>query len=285
MADNEARRFLVIGLPDMGKTTFLAALWHVVESKEIASALQLVNVEGNREYIGKLREKWIACEALGRTAQGQVSVIQMRLRAAADGTEANLALPDVSGETFRTQLRDRAWTPEYAQLAAGVAGALVFIHPDEVTEPVRIEEAAPLAAAIAPEGTVEGAGAAKAWTHDDIPTQVNIVELLQFHRARTPGPFSVGIVVSAWDLVAAQGKTPTEWLDATLPLLGQFLRSNVDELPFKVFGVSAQGGELNAVDQLMAAAKPSERIQVADDREISHDITRPISWLLKTQAN
>lgn len=285
MAGDNARRFLAIGLPSMGKTTFLAALWHVVESRELDAALLLARLEGNSEYISKLREKWIACEELGRTAQGQVSVIQMRLRETSSGDEANLALPDISGETFRTQLRDRAWTAEYAQLSASISGALIFVHPSEVTEPVRIDEAEPLVAAIGQEAAAAAAVEVKPWTHDAIPTQVNVVELLQFHRARTRGPFCVGVVISAWDLVSGLGKTPSEWIESTMPLLGQFLRNNADEMPFKVFGVSAQGGDLAAVDSLTAVAKPSERIQVVDGLEISHDITRPIAWLLKARTN
>lgn len=281
MADNNERRFLVIGLPSMGKTTFLAALWHVVESQEVPGSLQLVRLEGNREYVGKLRDKWIACEALGRTALGQVSLIQMKLRENGAGLEADLSLPDISGETFKTQLRERAWTVEYGELAGGVTGALVFIHPSEIVEPVRIDEAAPLADAIG----AGDAGGGRAWSFDDIPTQVQIVELLQFHRGRVPKPFHVGIVISAWDLVSGQGKSPNEWLEATLPLLGQFLRSNAESLPAKVFGVSAQGGALDAADVLLAKNRPSERIKVLDGASESSDITKPITWLLKAQTN
>ena len=37
---------LVVGLPGSGKTTFLAALWHALESAEVSLALQLTEVHG-----------------------------------------------------------------------------------------------------------------------------------------------------------------------------------------------------------------------------------------------
>lgn len=281
MANKDGDRLIVLGLPAMGKTTFLAALWHVVESREVAGALELVKLEGNSEYISGLREKWLNCESLGRTTNGQISPVRMQLREPGGGLEAALTLPDISGETFRAHLVERSWTPEYAGLAAEASGALLFIHPNEITEPIRIDEAAPLAEAI---GAEENGGGGRPWSDADIPTQVQLIELIQFHQVRMERPLRLGIIISAWDLVETQGKSPTEWLDKTMPLLGQFLDSNADSLFVRIFGISAQGGKLEAADQLLAKGSPSQRIKVVDDGTSSNDITRPISWLLKART-
>lgn len=36
----------IIGMPNSGKTTFLAALWHLVTSGEVKSSLALDHLEG-----------------------------------------------------------------------------------------------------------------------------------------------------------------------------------------------------------------------------------------------
>ena len=41
-------RQLVVGLPGSGKTTFLAALWYLVVWGEVATALRLDRLHGNR---------------------------------------------------------------------------------------------------------------------------------------------------------------------------------------------------------------------------------------------
>ena len=65
-------------------------------------------------------------------------------------------------------------------------------------------------------------------------------------------------------------------------LLNQFLNSNVDIFIQRVFGVSARGGGTTDADvaRLIAFDRPSERVLVVDGAHRSHDLTRPVRWLL-----
>ena len=86
--------------------------------------------------------------------------------------------------------------------------------------------------------------------------------------------------MSAWDLVLSE-ELPIEWLAKELPLLNQFLINAHCRLDFRVYGVSAQGGQLpDDVDRLAAYSNTSDRIQVVLDGLPSHDITAPIRWAL-----
>lgn len=116
-----------------------------------------------------------------------------------------------------------------------------------------------------------------------VPTAVKLVELLQFLKERPfkARPLRVALVVSAWDLLADSQLTPVSWVDRHLPLLAQFLRSNEDGDPFRVYGISAQGGELSQAAELLKKRKPSERVQVVCEGYDGHDITTPIFWLLQ----
>jgi hypothetical protein len=83
------------------------------------------------------------------------------------------------------------------------------------------------------------------WSYDFAPTQIKLVELLQFVLSirKTATPVPIAVVVSAWDLI--KGPTlPISWIESHLPLLSQFLTSNADAIPSRVYGVSALGGDL-----------------------------------------
>lgn len=55
-----------MGLPGAGKTTFLAALWHTINSNSFAASLKLDKID-NGQYLAQLSQKWVDAEPLDRT--------------------------------------------------------------------------------------------------------------------------------------------------------------------------------------------------------------------------
>jgi hypothetical protein len=289
--DTEIRQ-IMMGLPEVGKTTFLAALWHLVESTEVSSALRLTRLEGVRDYLNKIRSDWMNCKPLERTLIGSEREVFMDLQNTTTGRATRLMIPDLSGESFRLQWEKREWTREYHQLASAASGVLLFVHPRKVIEPTPISpatkaleeillKAIPGVERTEPFKPTASDEPLTTWTPDKSPTQVQLVELLQFLLA---GPFSnrtfrLAIIVSAWDLLANQ-HSPKEWLSRRLPLFSQYVISNPDKFQYEVFGVSAQGGELVQSDTLLAKSRPSERIMVIVGDVVSHDITLPVQWVM-----
>jgi stage III sporulation protein SpoIIIAA len=58
MNASSASNQLIIGLPETGKTTFLAALWHVVTSEEVNESLRLERLHGDSKYLNEISAKW-----------------------------------------------------------------------------------------------------------------------------------------------------------------------------------------------------------------------------------
>ena len=55
------RKILMVGLPGAGKTTYLAALWYVVNHpEEIKEALTLYCLPKNSKYLNMITVAWIA---------------------------------------------------------------------------------------------------------------------------------------------------------------------------------------------------------------------------------
>jgi len=273
---------LMVGLPGAGKSTFLAAFWHVLHSDEVPGALKLAGVTGDRTYLNGLAEKWRRCEELGRTPIGGEEV-SMLVKNPGTSETTELFVPDMSGETFEVQWEARESSVDYAEKVAGVSGVLLFLHPDTTKETDSIATANDVLTAWAEEPAKDCAKTKtdpKPWQARHAPTQVKVVELLQFLTAHRDEPTRVAILISAWDLVGGKA-TAESWIGERLPLLSQYLKANAPTLPSRVYGLSAQGGDLGKdSDALFEHAAPSKRIRITGPEVTPHDITAPVKWLM-----
>jgi hypothetical protein len=293
-------RLLLVGLRGSGKTSYLAALWHLVEAGEMPTSLVNSQLQPDREHLNRIRDKWISFQEVGRTSLRSPEMVSLMLRDSGSGADINITVPDLSGELFRLQWANRRATRSYAEFAAESCGVLLLVHPAAVErspriplppipEPSSSPDAEPVLG-VCCDGTRTGLGAAKPkeWTPDLVPTQVEFVELLQFvtHLHSATERFRVALVVSAWDLVR-DPILPVSWVESHLPLLSQFLVANADTMPFRTYGVSALGGDLvKDLERLQKEAVPSHRIKVVENSLEPHgDLTAPIRFLLALDSD
>jgi hypothetical protein len=127
----------------------------------------------------------------------------------------------------------------------------------------------------------------KIWNPRDADAQVKIVDVLQSIAAfGDEKQWTLGIVISAWDVVRKQmgDITPEAWLNRECPLVSQFLKSSDHNFKIKVFGVSAQGGDPQAEgEKLRSFDAQSERVEVVYDGYKGHDLTRVLAWTMVQQ--
>ena len=292
----EISKHILIGLPSTGKTTFLAAFWHVVESTEIPGSLLLKELQGDWSHLNLVRDRWLRCEPMGRTAQSGDTMVSMRLTDPSLSMITEVLFPDMAGETFNLHWLDRRWSKDYDDLVREASGLLLFVHPQQVVDPTRIFEANELVDTLdgnkekddqpAKNGDSDDGSAEEdtvPWAADSATTQVKLVDFLQFfiHRKESRHIFKISVIISAWDLVTDQGQSPEEWLSSRMPFLAQFLRANSELLPSNVFGVSAQGGKYpDNAKTLLLKMRPSERIIVVGSGYSGNDVTMPVKWLM-----
>jgi len=216
MADQSV---VVIGLPASGKTTFLAALWHLITAREIETMLQFGGLgAGDASHLNAIAARWRDAKVQDRTAIAGNRLVSMNLL---DGssTAIRVMFPDMPGEAYRRMWEDRDCEPEIADvLRAG--GVLMFIHADTIRRPQWVVDEVAQSKALGlelPEGDSVG------WHPRLAPTQVQLVDLLQL--LRTPpldvGPRQLAIMLSAWDKASGEGMSPEAFLEAKLPLLAQ----------------------------------------------------------------
>lgn len=270
---------LICGLPSSGKTTFLAALWHLIFHKEIDSGLFFRSLPENREYLNQISDKWRRFIEIAHTPTSEFQEITLKLKDEKD--EIDLLMPDMSGESWKAIWTTRLCTEELSKWIKDDANIMLFLHADNIIPPIEIMDLNAMAA----EGDFSSEKEFKQWSPDNSPTQVILVDILQTLSMPPIGKRNrkLAVLVSAWDIAEDMGKSPVEYLEIHFPLLYQYLKYSNDFSEFKVYGVSAQGGDLKSPTDtkvLKAENIPSKRIRVVADDCIGHDLTLPIKWLM-----
>ncbi|MBP7876017.1 hypothetical protein KA012_03405 [Candidatus Woesebacteria bacterium] len=288
--------FVIMGLPASGKTTFLAALWHLIEANETDCCLKLDTFRGELSYLNLIADAWRTFKPVPRTSQVGDRNVTIQLRNRDTNLSCAAFFPDLAGEAFDRQVEDRRCRTEFIEDVAAEDGILFFISADIREDTLSITEFN----ARIPSGSVTDSSDVEAdtveerseiaptllreWEPKLLPTQVKIVQLLSdlIRPPFTSRSRRLAILISAWDLTHSMNLTPQDWLTANMPLVAQFLRANGDIFKHQVYGVSAQGDSLENDTAVDAAAEltPSRRIQIVSPGGDGHDLTEPLVWLM-----
>ena len=269
---------LLCGLPESGKSTFLGALAYLISSEEIDIPLRENGLPANREYIDKIADLWSSFQVIDRTRIEDFHDVEFLL--SDELGEFTLLAPDLSGETWESDVCDnRRCSEKLADHAKEATGILLFLHAENLKKPVPLNALIDDLGKEAKKETID----VQPWEpNKHLPTQSSAVDLLQL-LSQPPlggGKKRVSIILSAWDLVMEQNLTPDKYLEDTFPLLYQYLQAGFDYPEWKIFGISALGGDLDTDRQaLLEKDNASERIIVNDIG--NHDLSLPIRWALK----
>lgn len=301
MTSTAKSSFVVCGLPSSGKTTFLAALWHLVQSGEIETCLRLKSLDyAEYEYVNAIRDRWLQGLRQPRTV-GVAGTVGIDL-VDGDGNEVQVLFPDHSGETYDSMWVTRTCSKAVADYLKNRHGVLLFLRTKGTKQPVPLIDivvtAAEMQAALSESSTSDNEAApmlddqsGKAWTAEETPDQVKIVDILQLLSSRLSSPNAEKLVifVSAWDVVEGN-PSPAEFIEQELPLLHQYLTNAAHGFEIRIYGISAQGGEYveenyenerpQELLDLLDLENASARIKLVSDAEQTHDLTKPIAWLM-----
>jgi hypothetical protein len=297
------KAIVAMGLPESGKTTFLAALWHLLTNKKVLVRLSLEKLAAEEAtYLREIATRWAQAKKQERTFHSGNKTVKLTLKS--EGGEVfDLTFPDIAGEAFSQMWEMRECATAVAD-ALRATGVLLFIHVDKIKPPGWIADDAALAEGLcgapadaAPDAPAGALGEDQAdgtvkWKPESSPTQVQLVDMLRCLQAP---PLDVGtrklaVVLSAWDKVENDEVSPERFLELHLPLLHQYLAHGLTPgWSHRTFGVSAQGAEYDDVkgppsaeaDRMRDMEIPSQRIKVVVGDAILHDLTEPVNWLLE----
>jgi hypothetical protein len=193
-------------------------------------------------------------------------------------------MPDFSGEKWQSLWEEHEIDDDLMAELTGQESLVLFVQADKINVPISIlDEAEILSGNL--EAIVEQKSHAEKWEPGKhVPTQVILVDILRKIANLNRGkPLNnLAIVISAWDTVDNE-ITPEQFLKKELPLLAQYIDCKFDYEKVKVFGVSAQGGDITngaSKSSLLHKDCPSQRVLVSQGDNKYSDLTLILSWLL-----
>jgi Double-GTPase 1 len=292
---------LLVGGPETGKSNFLFRAWtHINSGKGL---IEKDGLPSDAEYLQSGSECQLRGTFAGHTSQEVQVISNIPIRLRSDPHKRGLlAVPDIDGEQIDRIYHARKWSDDWELLITQDTAYLFFVR---VNSPQTV---APLdwitchtlyggaPAAVTPPAT-PGSGAPNATEVTvETPTQVILVDWLQFIRHALHDKYPngsrprVGIVVTAWDSVPTdfQGG-PSEWIRENMPLLHQFCSTNDDVFDFSFFGSSIFAGDPAndpefAGELVHADPRTKGYIRYSQPNRESPDFTIPIAWALNWES-
>jgi hypothetical protein len=268
---------MLAGLPGSGKTTYLAALWHQVRTQTGSTRFTLQSEPDPRDYFYDIERQWLGLKKLERSVFAEPRAAQLPLLNR-EKEAIELDIPDIPGETYRHLWETGTLSPSVQDIAQSADGIILFLRADALVRVTLVEDEM-TERDTDKDATVE----VNPWTRAIAPTQAklcDLLETLESIRQRLP---RIAVAISAWDKAIDTDLEPDAWLEINTPLLWQFLASRGDAVAFEIFGVSAQGGDVDDPtirENLAAIDPPGERVTVWSDAGITKDIAEPLEWLL-----
>lgn len=272
---SETRTIAMLGLPRTGKSTYLGALWRLVQDPE-TSEMWEVDFRGDRSRINMLADNVSNGIEIERTEVDTEEGFEVEVGFSGDHS-VRLDIPDLSGEASRELVEERMWRKSLADTLGRADALMLFVHPDKIELPI------PANFTGADESEDEGDKANEVeFPVTDACTAAKLIELLEnvIELRSDLWPIRVAVTVSAWDRVDGN-RSPPDWLEERLPGVAGMMNCNPDQLHAAVFGVSAQGGRLpHEKDALLAKGGIGQRVFARDPGGKPVGLWDPLRWAL-----
>ena len=274
---------VVLGGPDSGKSNYIARLWTALREKkgELVEAVQPTDID----FVLEAADHLFQGQFIQRSEQTEERRdFEVTVGSRANGRQAKIVVPDISGELWRRAAVDLDVSPDLMELMRKASGALLFLREgsDQNVQPL--------------DWITAKKYLSKAKVVDDkgMPTQVMLCELIRFleltlARRADGGKPRLAVIVSAWDLVGEDvfGKGPVVYLEEEYPMLAGRL-DDLTTLDAQVFGLSVVGGNLDEVGFKKAFLDTgidghgwvAIREAGTGTWRMDPDLTKPVSWAI-----
>ena len=293
------RANLVLGLPASGKSTYIAALGHILLNQDVETELRL-ELSDDESHILSLQQRWLRYEVLKHTPTGAENWVTFHLISNLSEQKISLELPDFSGESLKNAIATGIYPEELAAALGESTGIFLFTNAAGKQDDILLNDLYGMLPAQPVHNQSDNANhpthhdasanntkhidTSKALTFDAtaMPEEPKLVQLLQTISDFSAKKRKLVVMVSAWDVVYASDSEarPVDWLRVNKPMLWQFLNHNTPLWETRIYGVSAQGGRIpEDTETLKKVSKASQRVKMIGYDAKLHDLTAPLAWL------
>jgi hypothetical protein len=210
-----ARSIIVLGMPSSGKTTYIAAMRHVLLSDETPTLLAMDKMSADEKHLNILQSHWLGLSPFQRTREKSESWVTLHVVNRLSKVGAQVEIPDLRGEIFERPAAFGTCQRQIAEALAEADGILLFTNAEKADDDLMISDYgdaddvdagidqssdASVGVSEQPDGAtaVESRGRAR-FRPDRMPEEAKLVELLQFanRRPRVRRRRRLSVIVSA----------------------------------------------------------------------------------------
>lgn len=266
-----SKKIIIAGLPNAGKTTYIAALNGLIR-KTGATTLTSNGVSKEQNYLNGCTGNWLCYTKVDHSTSEAPHFIDFPLKDTNSDATLTLELPDVKGKLFE-DIIGNDFDEELEKYCQGADGLLFFINEvDDIVLKSDVQEAVGKEKQAVDKKEEVVVGAAEM---TDMARNILVLKYLR----NTIGDVPLVVGVSSWDEEETLFNTIDDYFIKKVPALYNYIRSHFSE--YKLYGVSAQGTNYaKGTDGLEEKMESNKRVYVFDT-EKHYDITLPIAFLIK----
>lgn len=270
---SQAKKCLVVGLQDTGKSSYMAAFWVIERNGTSGHLLTFNKRPDNTQYLDSIGNNWLEQEQVNRSSNMQMD-LEFSLKHRATGSIIELAIPDFKGERYKLILQNEE--PAEIEKWLNECDRILFFLPTESEKKFNEEYG------VEPRGDSERKPSST-FSVDEIEPWIQNVELLKYiHEKKSD--IKIAFCISKWDLMISKDMTVKQWIEKEHLFFHTYVEHHFSNVRF--FGVSAQGldygqrGDLTE-DKVSELTDEGKRAYISSGTDKDYDITKPLAWLLE----
>ncbi len=272
-------KILIAGLPNAGKTTYIAALNGAIQTGG-NFCLSYAGKSSEVQYINKITRQWLEGKIVDHSTDEEPKYINWPLKRSNDDI-VTFTIPDMKGEMYQ-DIINNDFNEGLAEFCKGASAVLFFIN--GIVKPVLKEHAKHIVSGNKEENNQKNQGEAGSvsLTIEKINDVVKAILVLKYLR-NLVGDAKLVVAVSSWDELESSYDNIDSYMESQCSALYSYVKYHFSD--YRFYGVSAQGlkydSNTGSLDQITTDGKRA----YVYTTEKCYDLSIPLAYLLGDDEN
>lgn len=266
---------LIAGLPNAGKTTYIAALNGAIQTGGDFS-LSYAGKTSELQYVNKVTRQWLEGKVVDHSTDDEPKYINWPLKNRNEDV-INITIPDMKGEMYQ-DIINNDFNEGLAEFCKGASGIFFFIN--DIVKPVLKDHVRNIVSTDDDANVNQQEGGVISLSIEKVNDVVKAILVLKYLR-NLIGDVRIAVAVSSWDMIESTYPSIEEYMKSECSALYNYVRYHFKD--YKFYGVSAQGLKYDehtgSLDKITVDGKRAYIFTT----EKEYDLSIPLDYLTSNQ--
>lgn len=267
-------KILIAGLPNAGKTTYIAALNGAIQ-QEGNFRLSYAGKTSEIQYVNKVTTQWLEGKVVDHSTDDELKYINWPLKKNDD--VINIIIPDMKGEMYQ-DIINNDFNDGLADFCKSASGIFFFIN--DIVKPVLKDHVQNIVSADGDANDNQQEESVVSLSIRKMNNVVKAILVLKYLR-NLIGDVRLAVAVSSWDMIESTYPSIEEYMKSECSALYNYVRYHFKD--YKFYGVSAQGlkydDHTGSLDNITSEGKRAYIFTT----EKEYDLSIPLDYLTSNQ--